>query len=98
MGPTIGAIVIVIAQIASPIARFCGGKLAMSSACESGTMKPATAPCTTRNETSIRRLVERPHSAEAIVKKAIASEYMRTWPKRCANQPVSGTVIALATV
>ena len=65
IGPMIGARVAVIAQMASAVPAPAGRKVASSSDCDTGTMGPATAPCTTRKATSWSRLRAIPHSSEA---------------------------------
>ena len=52
-GPITGATSVVIAQMASALPAFALGKLDSSSACDSGIIGPATAPCRTRNAISI---------------------------------------------
>lgn len=44
MGPQIGATSVVIDQMPSAVARFCGGKIEISSACDPGIIGPETAP------------------------------------------------------
>jgi hypothetical protein len=39
----------------------------------------------------------KPHSHEVMTNKITLVVNRRTWPKRCDNQPVKGTAIALAT-
>ncbi len=60
-------------------------------------MGPETAPWTTRKNTSELSDHDRPHSQELATKSSTESTNRRTWPKRCVSQPVSGTVMALAT-
>ena len=68
-----------------------------SSVCDSGIIGPATAPCSTRNASSIGMLVEMPQPHDAIEKSSIESTKSFTSPTRRASQPVSGTAIALLT-
>ncbi len=51
----------------------------------------------TRKMTSDSRLQAMPHRKEAKVKAITAKQKVRTTPKRCISQPVSGTVTPLAT-
>src|SRR5581483_2699058 len=54
-------------------------------------------PCMRRKNTSIGRLVDRPHSIDIATNSVTERQNVRTSPKRLAIQPVSGTMIALAT-
>jgi hypothetical protein len=69
----------------------------MRSDCESGIMKPATAPCATRKAISIGRLTDIAQRNDDAVKSTIAVVKSRTCPMRSASHPVIGTVMALAT-
>jgi len=60
-------------------------------------MGPDTAPCSTRKAIRDGRLHASPQSREAIVKSATDTTKVRTTPKRCMSQPVSGTDTPLAT-
>src|SRR5690606_9104883 len=82
---------------ASAMPAFDLGKLASISACDSGIMGPATAPCSTRNASSASSEGEKPHSHEASTNSSVEVRNRRTWPKRWVSQPVNGTVMALAT-
>src|SRR3546814_13261881 len=52
IGPRIGAVVVVIAQIARPIPAFSFGKMRSSNICDSGISGPPASPWSTRNSTS----------------------------------------------
>ena len=60
-------------------------------------MGPATKPCSARIAMSVDILGARPQSQDAITNMSTLMVNKRTWPKRCDNQPVKGTAIALAT-
>src|SRR5262249_11474485 len=97
MGPRIGAVSVVIAQIAVAAGAFSFGKMRNSSVCDSGINTPPESPCITRPSTSMASELERPQNAEKAPNSAIAVVNTRTAPKRPASQPVSGTMIASAT-
>ena len=84
-------------QTASAMPAFDFGKLASISACDSGIIGPATAPCSTRKAISASSDGEKPQSHEASTNSSVDIRNSRTWPKRCVSQPVRGTVMALAT-
>ncbi|CFD89284.1 Uncharacterised protein [Bordetella pertussis] len=96
-GPATGATSVVMDQTASAMPALCLGKLASISACDSGIIGPATAPCSTRKPIRASSVGEKPHSHEASTNSRVEVRNSRTWPKRCVSQPVSGTVMALAT-
>ena len=60
-------------------------------------MGPATAPCSTRNSTSISSEEAKPQSQEVSTNSSTLMVNRRTAPKRWVSQPVSGTEMALAT-
>src|SRR5690606_10451264 len=82
---------------ASAMPALAFGKLDSISAWESGIMGPATAPCSTRKAIKASSEGEKPHSQDARTKSRVDIRNSRTCPKRCVSQPVSGTVMALAT-
>lgn len=84
-------------QTASAMPALDLGKLASIRVCDSGIIGPATAPCSTRNAIRASSEGEKPHSHEASTNSRVEIRNSRTWPKRCVSQPVSGTVMALAT-
>src|SRR5690606_9762729 len=73
------------------------GKLASISACESGIMGPATAPCHMRNASKASIVGANPHSHGACTNNRVDTRNRRTWPNRWVSHPVRGTVMALAT-
>ena len=97
MGPRIGAVVVVIAQIASPIPAFSFGNIRSNNICESGISGPPDSPCNTRNRTSASSVRDTPQRKEKTPKPTIEIRNHRTVPKRAASHPVSGTTIASAT-
>src|ERR1700692_1460303 len=92
-----GAISVVIDQMASAVWRVAGPNTLISSAWLPGIMGPDTAPCRTRKAIKEGRLQANPQSKEAIVNRATDMTKVRTTPKRCMSQPVSGTDTPLAT-
>ncbi|MNY07388.1 hypothetical protein D3C86_1401890 [compost metagenome] len=96
-GPATGATSVVMDQTASAMPALDFGKLASIRVCDSGIMGPATAPCSTRNAISASRDGEKPQSQDASTNSNVEIRNRRTCPKRCVSQPVSGTVMALAT-
>ncbi len=92
-----GATSVVTDQIVSAVGRLCGPNTLMRSAWLPGIMGPDTPPCRTRNAIKDGRLQARPHSREAMVNSATETTKVRTTPKRCMSQPVSGTDTPLAT-
>ena len=97
IGPRIGAVVVVIAQIASPTPAFSFGKMRSSNICDSGISGPPDRPCRTRNRISASSVRAMPQRKEKMPKPMIEMMNQRTVPKREASQPVSGTLIASAT-
>jgi hypothetical protein len=83
--------------MASATPRRAGPKIISSSAWLPGIIGPDTAPCSTRNASSDGRLQDSPQSSEASVKASTDSTKVRTTPKRCMSQPVSGTETPLET-
>jgi hypothetical protein len=69
-----------------------------STDCDSGTSPAPKMPCSRRKITSSARLVALPHRAEATVKPTTEIKNTYFMPKRPASQPVSGMVIAAATM
>ena len=97
MGPTIGAMIVVIAatDIATPA--LSRGKMRNNSVCESGISGPPHRPCAIRQAISRSSVRDNPHKAEKKVKPNRQTTKDRIVPKRAASQPVSGTQIASAT-
>ena len=92
-----GATSAVIDQRASANPERSRGKVASSSACDSGTIGPATSPCSTRQAISVSIFGASAHSHDAMVNSRIEVVISRTCPKHVVSQPVSGIAIALAT-
>src|SRR4051812_45733247 len=92
-----GATNVVIDHTASAVPFFSGGNSANRSACEPGIMGPETAPCRIRKPIKDGKLQAMPHKKEASVNKRTDTTNVRTTPKRCISQPVSGTEIPFAT-
>ncbi len=72
--------------------------MSSSTACDSGISAAPNTPCNRRNSTISTRELEMPHTADATVKPP-----METWntilrPSLPASQPVSGVMIAAATM
>src|ERR1700683_3146185 len=80
IGPQIGATSVVIDQIASAKPRRNGGKIDSSSACEPGSIGPATAPCRMRNASNEGRSQAIPHRNEAAVNSATETAKVLTTP------------------
>ena len=97
IGPMTGARMVVEDHIDRAMLRRSGGLCPSISACDSGTMKPPAAPCMMRNATRLVRLQAKPLNSDMSANISVANTIMRTWPKRPATHPVSGTVIACAT-
>src|ERR1700722_1040771 len=92
-----GAVSVVIDQMARAVWRLAGPNTLISSAWLPGIIGPDTAPCSTRNAISDGRLQASPHRSDAIVNNATDTTNVRTTPKRCMSQPVKGTDTPLAT-
>src|SRR5580700_3523487 len=92
-----GASNVVSDQMASAVLRLAEPNTLMSSAWLPGIIGPDTAPCSTRNAIREGRLQANPQSREATVNRATDITKVRTTPKRCMSQPVSGTDTPLAT-
>src|SRR5271156_5792510 len=92
-----GATSVVTDQMASAAGRLFGPNTLMRSAWLPGIMGPDTPPCRTRNTIKDGRLHATPHSSDAIVNSTTDTTKVRTTPKRCMSQPVSGTDTPLAT-
>src|SRR3546814_20559478 len=71
IGPRIGAVVVVIAQIARPIPAFSLGKMRSSRICDSGISGPPASPCNTRHRISASSARDTPHRKENRQKPAI---------------------------
>ena len=69
-----------------------------STACDNGINAAPHTPCSKRKRTIWARLSAKPHSAEATVKPATEIRKIRLMPKAPASQPVSGVMIAAATI
>src|SRR5579872_4376150 len=65
--------------------------------CDKGIIGPDTAPCSTRKNISIPKLVDKPQRTEVTVNNKVESKNKRTSPKRRASQPVMGNIIAWLT-
>ena len=92
-----GATSAVTDQIPRAVLRLAGPKTLMSSAWLPGIMGPETAPCSTRKTISDGRLHATPQNREAMVNSTTEITKVRTTPKRCMSQPVSGTETPFAT-
>ena len=68
-----------------------------SRVCESGIIGPPHRPCMTRKRTRNPNEGAKPQSAEQTPKPSIEATKSLTAPKRCASQPLSGTMMASAT-
>ena len=97
MGPTTGATSVVIDQMPMAAPALSLGKMRSISVCDSGISGPPLRPCNTRITTSMPIEVDRPHKMEKMPNNTIDTTNTRTAPKRAANQPVSGTVMASPT-
>ena len=75
-----------------------GGLIWNKTAWLSGTSAAPHTPCSRRKMTSSARLCAAPHKAEAIVKPATENRNTYLMPNRPASQPVSGVMIAAATM
>ena len=76
----------------------CGGLICSSTDCDSGTSAAPQIPCSSRKITICARLVANPHNAEVRVKPATEIRNTYLTPNRPASQPVSGVMIAAATM
>src|SRR5690606_25380511 len=94
IGPRIGAVVVVIAQMARPTPAFSLGKIRSSRICDRGIKGPPDRPWRTRNRINASSVRDTPHRKEKRPKPAIEIRNQRTVPKRAASQPVRGTLIA----
>jgi len=97
IGPAIGAMMVVMVQRPSAMLTCFLGATRISKVCDIGIKGPPQKPCSTRATTSMPRFSDRPQSAENKPKPSAATTSTRTAPKRCASQPVSGTMMASAT-
>ncbi len=69
-----------------------------STACDKGINAAPQIPCSKRKSTIWGRLSAMPHSAEVRVKPATEIRKTPLMPKAPASQPVSGVIIAAATM
>src|SRR5277367_4135492 len=92
-----GATKVVMDQRANAVLRLFGPNTLIRSAWLPGIMGPETPPCSTRNAIRDGKLHANPQSREATVNNATDTTKVRTTPKRCINQPVSGTDTPFAT-
>src|SRR5579862_8016094 len=60
-------------------------------------MGPEAIPCRTRKKINMGKLVDKPQNMEVMVNKKVESTNKRTSPKRRANQPVMGNIMAWLT-
>ena len=97
MGPSTGAISVVMDHRPMAAGAMRGGKMRSSSDWDSGISGPPARPCKIRANTSMPSELARPHSSDARPNRPMAVANTRTAPKRAASQPVSGTVMASAT-
>ncbi len=97
IGPTTGATSVVIDQMPMAAPAFSLGKMRSISVCDSGISGPPLRPWNTRATTSMPIEVDSPHTIEKMPNRIIDTTNTRTAPKRAANQPVSGTVMASPT-
>ena len=85
-------------QIAIAWPTFCGGLMSSSTACDSGTSAAPNTPCSRRAATIAASEVDKPHRADATVKPITDTMKTLRRPHCVHNQPVSGSVIAEATM
>ena len=98
IGPIIGPITVPVPKIAIAVPWRSGGLMRNSVACDSGISPAPAMPWIARKITSWLRLVERPHSAEAVVNTAMQIRNTGLMPNRPASQPVSGIITAAQTM
>ena len=67
-------------------------------ACDTGTKAAPKPPCRARNSTSWSSVWAAPHSIETMVKPTTQVESVRRKPKRVAQKPAKGVMIAEATM
>ena len=82
------------------IARPCSSLLLIlsSTVCDSGTSDAPNMPCSVRKTTISPRLVAMPHSIEATTKPATDTMKSSRNPNRSLSHPVTGVMIAEATI
>ena len=82
------------------MARPCSslGLMLRSTVCESGTSAAPNTPCSTRKRIISSRLVARPQAIEATTKPAVETMKSSRSPMRSLSQPVTGVMIAAATM
>ena len=73
------------------------GKMRSNSVWESASRGPPAIPCSTRMPSSMPSEVDMPQRSEKAPKSTTEMQKSLTAPKRPANHPVSGTVMASAT-
>ena len=84
-------------KTAMAMPRFCGGKLSMRMAWDSGWSAPPAAPWSTRASTSMAMVGAAPQAAEARVKPVTQSIRKRLRPNVLLSHPVMGSTMALLT-
>src|ERR1700722_10878178 len=94
----IGPIIVPMPQTAIALACRSGGFERSSTDCDNGTSAAPQIPCSTRLRTSWTRLVAAPHNADAMVNPTTETKNTHLMPNRPASQPVSGVMIAAATM
>ena len=77
---------------------FSGGLMSSRMVCDKGTMAAPKTPCNSRNATIAVMLQASPHSIEAATKPMMQATNTSLRPKRSASQPVTGVMIAAATM
>ena len=98
VGPMIGPTMMPAPQIAIawPCSSF--GLMLRSTVWESGTSAAPNRPCSTRKRIISSRLVAKPQAIEATTKPAVETMNSSRSPKRSESQPVTGVMIAAATM
>ena len=74
------------------------GLMSSRKVCDSGTIAAPNRPCSTRKSTMLSRLQETPHSIDITVKPTTVVRNSSLRPNRSASQPVTGVMIAAATM
>ena len=72
--------------------------MSRSTVWESGTSAAPKMPCSTRKRIISSRLVAMPQAIDAAMKPAVETMNSSRRPKRSASQPVTGVMIAAATM
>ncbi len=98
VGPMIGPTMIPAPQSAMACPAFSRGLMSSRKVCDSGTMAAPKTPCSSRKPTIEGRLQDRPQAIEASVKPTIETRNSSRLPIRSASQPVTGVMIAAATM